>query len=107
MLSLRCARWVAGLFVLPVVVACSNGTGSVEERPPPAPPSQGAQDSFTVGGSVSGLVGSGLVLQNNGGGDLPVAADGTFQFATRFATGTVTSRSLSMPSKRKRRRRGR
>ncbi|MGH8240270.1 MAG: hypothetical protein ACREXP_25090, partial [Steroidobacteraceae bacterium] len=91
MLSLRCARWVAGLFVLPVVVACSNGTGSVEERPPPAPPSQGAQDSFTVGGSVSGLVGSGLVLQNNGAGDLAVAADGAFQFATRFATGTAYS----------------
>ena len=63
----------------------------MEERPPPAPPSQGAQDSFTVGGSVSGLVGSGLVLQNNGAGDLAVAADGSFQFATRFATGTAYS----------------
>lgn len=38
--------------------------------------------SFTVGGSVSGLVGSGLVLQNNGGDDLAVAADGSFTFAT-------------------------
>jgi hypothetical protein len=39
-------------------------------------------DTFTVGGNVSGLEGSGLVLQNNGGDDLPVAADGSFTFDT-------------------------
>jgi hypothetical protein len=90
MLSLRCARWVAGVFVLPFVIACSNGTGSVEERDPPTtPPAQGAQDSFTIGGNVSGLSGSGLVLQNNGAGDLAVSADGAFTFATRVATGTT------------------
>jgi hypothetical protein len=92
MLSLRCARWVAGLLVLPVVIACSNGTGSVDDEPAsPAPPAQGAQDGFTIGGNVSGLVGSGLVLQNNGAGDLPVAADGAFTFSTRVATGTAYS----------------
>jgi hypothetical protein len=91
MLSLRCARWVAGLLVLPVIVACSNGRGSVED---PAPPTQGAQDGFTIGGNVSGLVGSGLVLQNNGAGDLGVAADGAFSFASRVATGTAYSVSV-------------
>ena len=92
MLSLRCARWVAGLLVLPVVIACSNGTGSVDDEPAaPAPPAQGAQAGFTIGGNVSGLVGSGLVLQNNGAGDLPVAADGAFTFSTRVATGTAYS----------------
>jgi trimeric autotransporter adhesin len=97
MLSLRCARWVAGLLVLPVVIACSNGRGSVDEEP--SPPAQGAQDSFTIGGNVSGLVGSGLVLQNNGAGDLPVAADGAFTFATRVATGTAYSVAvLSQPT---------
>jgi hypothetical protein len=97
MLSLRCARWVAGLFVLPVVIACSNGRGSVDEEP--TPPAQGVQDSFTIGGNVSGLVGSGLVLQNNGAGDLPVAADGAFTFATRVATGTAYSVAvLSQPT---------
>ena len=90
MLSLRCARLFAVLLVLPVVVACSNGTGSVEERPA-QPPAQGAQDGFTIGGNVSGLVGSGLVLQNNGAGDLPVAADGGFTFASRFPTGAAYS----------------
>ena len=89
MLSLGCARWVAGLLVLPVLIACSNGTGSVDDEP--EPPAQGAQDGFTIGGTVSGLVGSGLVLQNNGVGDLPVAADGAFTFGTRVATGTTYS----------------
>ncbi len=41
-----------------------------------------ATNSYTVGGTVSGLSGTGLVLQNNGGDDLPVAADGSFAFAT-------------------------
>jgi len=86
---MRCARWVAGLLVLPVVIACSNGRGSVDEEQ--APPAQGAQDSFSIGGTVSGLTGTGLVLQNNGAGDLPIAADGGFTFATRVATGTAYS----------------
>jgi len=37
--------------------------------------------SYTVGGTVEGLVGSGLVLQNNGGDNLAVPADGNFVFA--------------------------
>lgn len=35
---------------------------------------------YIVGGSVSGLTGSGLTLQLNGANDLPIAADGAFQF---------------------------
>ncbi len=38
-------------------------------------------DSFTVGGNISGLTGSGLVLQNNAGDNLPIAADGSFTFS--------------------------
>lgn len=36
----------------------------------------------TIGRSVSGLGGSGLVLQNNLGDDLSISANGTFTFAT-------------------------
>ena len=43
--------------------------------------------SFTVGGNVTGLVGSGLVLQNNLGDNLPIGANGVFTFATSVATG--------------------
>ena len=38
--------------------------------------------TFTIGGTVTGLTGGGLVLQNNGGDDLTVSADGNFSFAT-------------------------
>jgi len=38
--------------------------------------------SYTVGGTVSGLAGSGLVLQNNGGDDRSLTANGAFSFPT-------------------------
>ena len=41
----------------------------------------------TIGGSVSGLEGSGLVLQNNGTDDLPRDSDGPFTFATPLTPG--------------------
>jgi hypothetical protein len=40
---------------------------------------------YSVGGSVNGLSGSGLVLEDNGGDDLAVAANGTFTFPTALA----------------------
>ncbi|MEM7053399.1 MAG: hypothetical protein AAF446_02510, partial [Pseudomonadota bacterium] len=45
-------------------------------------------DTFTIGGNVSGLNGTGLVLQNNGGDDLSIAADGSFTFATALVDGS-------------------
>ena len=44
-------------------------------------------NTFLVKATVSGVLGAGLVLQNNGGDALPVAADGTFAFATPIASG--------------------
>lgn len=41
--------------------------------------------TYAVGGSVSNLVGS-LVLQNNGGDDITLTAEGTFAFATKVAS---------------------
>ena len=38
--------------------------------------------AFTVGGTVTGLSGTGVVLQNNGGDNLAIAANGAFTFAT-------------------------
>jgi hypothetical protein len=49
--------------------------------------------TYSVGGTVSGLAGSGLVLNLNGTENLPVSADGTFTFASLLANGgayTVT-----------------
>ena len=49
---------------------------------------------FSIGGTVSGLAGSGLVLQNNGGDDLAIAADGGFIFGTDLADGSAYSVSV-------------
>jgi N-acetylneuraminic acid mutarotase len=50
-------------------------------------------NSYTIGGTVSGLLSTGLVLQDNGADDLTVSATGSFTFATSIASGgayTVT-----------------
>jgi 6-phosphogluconolactonase (cycloisomerase 2 family) len=44
---------------------------------------------YTVGGSVSGLIGSGLMLQNNGGSDLAVSANGSFVFSAAVTSGSA------------------
>jgi hypothetical protein len=56
------------------------GTGVTGSAPPPT--------TYSVGGSVSGLSGS-LVLQDNGGDDLAVSANGPFTFATQLASGSA------------------
>jgi len=51
--------------------------------------------TYSVGGNVSGLAGSGLALQNNGGDTLAVAANGTFTFATELEEGSAYSVTVS------------
>ncbi len=46
-------------------------------------------NTFTIGGDVSGLAGTGLVLQNNAGDDLAIDEDGSFSFATLLDDGTA------------------
>ena len=43
--------------------------------------------SYLVGGTVVGLAGTGLVLTNKGGDDLPVSASGAFTFPTQVLSG--------------------
>jgi hypothetical protein len=45
--------------------------------------------TYFVGGSVSGLTGTGLALQNNGGDDRDVDANGVFVFATALPDGST------------------
>jgi uncharacterized delta-60 repeat protein len=47
----------------------------------------GGTQTFTVGGTVSGLNGT-IILQNNGGDDLTITSDGSFTFATALADGS-------------------
>ena len=47
----------------------------------------GASVSYTVGGTLDGLAGGGLVLQLNGSGDLALSADGSYAFVPRLVDG--------------------
>jgi hypothetical protein len=56
-------------------------------------------NTYTVSGTVSGLVGIGLVLQDNSGDNLSVMGNGNFTFATAVASGTPYSvKVLTQPS---------
>jgi hypothetical protein len=82
----RCLRaWSVPVFLLGLV-ACSNGRGSLED-------SDGGQQQqpgkVTIGGTVAGLSGAGLILQNNGGDDLAVRANGSFSFKTAVDAGSL------------------
>lgn len=45
-------------------------------------------NTYAIGGTVSGLTGGQLTLDDNGGDALPVTANGPFTFSTQLATGT-------------------
>ncbi len=47
----------------------------------------GGAAGYTIGGTVSGLTGTGLVLQNNGADDKTITGDGAFSFTTPVAGG--------------------
>ena len=53
----------------------------------PIEPQDPSHTVYTVGGAVSGLAGSGLVLVNDGGDNLAVSADGPITFASPLAKG--------------------
>ena len=76
---------VTGLALL--MVACGGGS-SGGSGPPPA---------FTIGGTVSGLVGTGLVLSDNGGDALTVNASGAFTFATKITSGGAYNVTAAAP----------
>lgn len=55
--------------------------------------------TYSIGGAVSALVGTGLVLQNNGADDLAFSANGAFSFATQLAAGAAYNVTvLTQPS---------
>ena len=69
--------------------AVSNGSGTLAGADVTDVAVTCVTDQFNVGGTVSGLLGSGLVLQNNGGDDLAISADGAFTFATALDDGSA------------------
>ncbi len=64
----------------------SGGTGMVGGGNVTSAAINCTTNKYTVGGTVSGLAGTGLVLQDNGAGNLSITANGTFSFATPIAS---------------------
>ena len=78
------APWLLLLAMpLPMVVGCGGSAGGGSTPPPPT--------TYTIGGTVSGLTGTGLVLQDNGGNNLSVSASGSFTFSTAVDSGAAYS----------------
>ncbi len=48
-------------------------------------------NTYTISGNVSGLTGSGLVLQNNGGNNITISVNGAFTFSSAIASGNTYS----------------
>ncbi len=65
----------------------SNGTGTVSGANVANVTVTCSVNTYTVGGTVTGLSGT-VVLQNNSGDDLAITSDGTFSFSTALADGS-------------------
>lgn len=75
------------------LLACvlAMGCGKVNGAPDAgvdAASSDGPAATFTVGGTVAGIAGTGLVLRLNSGNDLTITSDGPFTFPAGLARGT-------------------
>lgn len=80
---------VAALAVAGCIAGCGGGGGGSTPPPP----------TFTVGGKVNALSGTGMVLQNNGGNNLSISSNGTFTFTTALLSGaTYAVTILTQPS---------
>ncbi|MBK9502017.1 MAG: hypothetical protein IPO06_22110 [Leptospiraceae bacterium] len=67
----------------------SSGTGTATANVT-TPSITCAAVTFTIGGTITGLTATGLVLQNNAGNDLTVASGAaSFTFSTAIAAGTA------------------
>jgi 6-phosphogluconolactonase (cycloisomerase 2 family) len=54
-----------------------------------------SSSGVTIGGTVTGLTGTGLVLQDNGADNLTITKTGSFTFATALASGTAYAVTVS------------
>ena len=75
--------------VLMALTACDGGSGSSPMTTHTPMTTVTPMGTYMVGGTVTGLTGSGLVLQNNAGDDLAVSAAGAFTFTAGVANGVA------------------
>ncbi len=76
------AKIIAVPMLLMLLAACGGGGGS-------------SAPTYTVGGVVTGLNGSGLTLQDNGGDNLAVPVPGGFTFAGSLSSGAAYAVSVA------------
>jgi hypothetical protein len=80
------------------LAACGGGGGGGNPSPSGGSPG-GTTTTYSIGGTVSGLSGTGLVLQNNGGDNLTVNSNGAFTFATKVnSSGAYAVTVATQPS---------
>jgi len=89
----RSARTAVVLLLASMLGACGGGGGGGGAGG--AGGGEGGSAYYTVGGTVTGLTGSGLVLRNNGGEDLAVDTTGSFAFTTKVANGAAYGVTVS------------
>jgi N-acetylneuraminic acid mutarotase len=84
------------VFSQPAGQSCSvsNGSGTVAASAVGDVAVACSDNTYNIGVAVSGVVRSGLVLQNNGGDNLTVLANGSFNFATPIASGSAYAVTL-------------
>jgi hypothetical protein len=70
-----------------LLLAGCGGGGSGGTGPPPP--------TYTVGGTVAGLAGQGLVLRNSNGDDVPIPASGSFTFPMALSSGASYAVSVA------------
>ena len=66
----------------------TNGTGTASSTPITNLLVTCTTNTYTIGGAVTGLSGSGLVLQNNSGDNLATSTNGSFVFTAPIASGS-------------------
>ena len=84
---------------LVLLLALPLGGCAYELSPAEATTSSGVEDvsaASSVAGTLEGLKGSGLVLQNNGTDDIAVGADGVFRFPAAIANGAAYRVTVSL-----------
>lgn len=81
---------VSGLDEFEVVSIGASGSSSSSS-------SGGNGDYVTIGGSVTGLVGMGLVLRNNGSDDIQIAMNGAFSFPAKVQSGSPYEVTIASP----------
>ena len=75
----------------------ANGVGTIGSADVTNVTVNCATGTFSIGVTVTGLAGTGLVLRNNGRNDLSISGNGSFQFSELLASGAMYDVRVATP----------